>query len=639
MRWPFRRSSGEASSPATQAEQSEGQQSEVQDTAPAVERVAGRTAAWRDLPGGLPVLGAMPSTMEAGFSRTLPSRWHTPPALGPLGHDVRTDVPGGLVSGVARTVDPLDTRPADFVWRLPDPAESATAPLGGVRALTQAESGQGPAGAWPRITAMPRVTAVTTATSTSLPASPVAAQQSATTSSQSSALPAEPSVPSSASATEPSTGTGVRSLSPLVGGTTQTRQALPDAEAAVEARDPRPVPADVTDGPTAAAPDRGVHAEPNPGTPESPPDAPGAGLGTLFTPREARSGSDSQGSAPAVAPLVSRNPLPRASAQPLVDGPGAQASAANGDPSVHGSDVTPNAPVDLPRNDVAGSARADTDANTAAAADASYGPVAGSDAAMQNAEAPASASELDDGSQGASTAAAPAPGQSGAEPQATRQTAAQPTATTPTPPAPSPPPTRTAPLVSATRFVPAAAPISVLQPPTAPVDQPVREAESVIGGYATAAAASGAVPAAVLPGAASAAQAPVSASLASAATSAATALATMTGAAPSRPGSPRAQAAGAVGRARGELSAFSDAASAIEGSAFGDSANELGRMISRPGPSAPGAARSPVAAATAPHDPAALDVLARQLYGRFSRHLAGELLIDRERSQFLTDLH
>jgi hypothetical protein len=40
----------------------------------------------------------------------------------------------------------------------------------------------------------------------------------------------------------------------------------------------------------------------------------------------------------------------------------------------------------------------------------------------------------------------------------------------------------------------------------------------------------------------------------------------------------------------------------------------------------------------AQHDPAALDSLARQLYGRFSRHLAGELLIDRERSQFLTDL-
>ncbi len=62
-------------------------------------------------------------------------------------------------------------------------------------------------------------------------------------------------------------------------------------------------------------------------------------------------------------------------------------------------------------------------------------------------------------------------------------------------------------------------------------------------------------------------------------------------------------------------------------------------MISRPGPSAPGAARPPAAATTTPHDPAALDVLARQLYGRFTRHLAGELLIDRERSQFLTDLH
>jgi hypothetical protein len=51
-----------------------------------------------------------------------------------------------------------------------------------------------------------------------------------------------------------------------------------------------------------------------------------------------------------------------------------------------------------------------------------------------------------------------------------------------------------------------------------------------------------------------------------------------------------------------------------------------------PGPAA-------TATAAAPHDPAALDALARQLYGRFSRHLAGELLVDRERSQFLTDLH
>jgi len=57
----------------------------------------------------------------------------------------------------------------------------------------------------------------------------------------------------------------------------------------------------------------------------------------------------------------------------------------------------------------------------------------------------------------------------------------------------------------------------------------------------------------------------------------------------------------------------------------------------------PTSGSGPAAAPDAPsssraEDPAALDTLARQLYGRFSRHLAGELLIDRERSQFLTDL-
>jgi hypothetical protein len=59
--------------------------------------------------------------------------------------------------------------------------------------------------------------------------------------------------------------------------------------------------------------------------------------------------------------------------------------------------------------------------------------------------------------------------------------------------------------------------------------------------------------------------------------------------------------------------------------------------------SAASAATSASASAPAPTSPtatdhAALDTLARQLYGRFSRHLAGELLIDRERAQFLTDL-
>ncbi len=56
------------------------------------------------------------------------------------------------------------------------------------------------------------------------------------------------------------------------------------------------------------------------------------------------------------------------------------------------------------------------------------------------------------------------------------------------------------------------------------------------------------------------------------------------------------------------------------------------------GSSASAASGSPSSSSARHEDPAALDSLARQLYGRFSRHLAGELLIDRERSQFLTDL-
>ena len=65
----FRRAPGDTSSPATQSDQSE-----TQDVAPAVESAAVQTAAWRELPGGMTVLGTMPATMEAGFSRTLPSR-------------------------------------------------------------------------------------------------------------------------------------------------------------------------------------------------------------------------------------------------------------------------------------------------------------------------------------------------------------------------------------------------------------------------------------------------------------------------------------------------------------------------------------------------------------------------------------
>jgi hypothetical protein len=82
------------------------------------------------------------------------------------------------------------------------------------------------------------------------------------------------------------------------------------------------------------------------------------------------------------------------------------------------------------------------------------------------------------------------------------------------------------------------------------------------------------------------------------------------------------------------LGALAAPASAIEEAV--SAAGSAGAIASGSAPAAPTTATT---AAVAPHDPAALDALARQLYGRFSRHLAGELLIDRERSQFLTDLH
>ena len=69
-----------------------------------------------------------------------------------------------------------------------------------------------------------------------------------------------------------------------------------------------------------------------------------------------------------------------------------------------------------------------------------------------------------------------------------------------------------------------------------------------------------------------------------------------------------------------------------------DSALPLRARADQNAASALTAVGSTIAVAATAHDPAVLDSLARQLYGRFSRHLAGELLIDRERAQFLTDL-
>jgi hypothetical protein len=107
------------------------------------------------------------------------------------------------------------------------------------------------------------------------------------------------------------------------------------------------------------------------------------------------------------------------------------------------------------------------------------------------------------------------------------------------------------------------------------------------------------------------------------------------------PQSPTAQGAQApAGQSPAAQSPIAQAAQGVLGIASqlpavfgGGSAGASGPAASS-GPSASAASGPP----SQSEDPAALDSLARQLYGRFSRHLAGELLIDRERSQFLTDL-
>jgi hypothetical protein len=158
----------------------------------------------------------------------------------------------------------------------------------------------------------------------------------------------------------------------------------------------------------------------------------------------------------------------------------------------------------------------------------------------------------------------------------------------------------------------------VLQAPTAPVDQPLRAAESVVGSFAGVFTNSPSIPA-----------------TASAATQSVT---------PSR-ANPIPNTAPFQAPASQAFSGLNNAirTAAHQPSASVPTAPDRTGATSRAthAPSS-GQDTAPVhrahTASAAADDPAALDTLARQLYGRFSRHLAGELLIDRERSQFLTDL-
>src|SRR6266567_3212491 len=65
---------------------------------------AARGGAWREVHPLAPTLGAQPTAGSIRFARTLPSRWRQAPVLGQLGHDMPSEAPAGLISGLARSV-------------------------------------------------------------------------------------------------------------------------------------------------------------------------------------------------------------------------------------------------------------------------------------------------------------------------------------------------------------------------------------------------------------------------------------------------------------------------------------------------------------------------------------------------------
>lgn len=109
MRWPFMnwlRGAPGRDDPAPDAlESAPGALESVPFAAPdpaADARVEPRPAAWRELPPVQRTFGAAPLTAPTtAFARDLASRREPDPILEPLGHDVTSDGPAGLVSGIA----------------------------------------------------------------------------------------------------------------------------------------------------------------------------------------------------------------------------------------------------------------------------------------------------------------------------------------------------------------------------------------------------------------------------------------------------------------------------------------------------------------------------------------------------------
>ncbi len=593
MRWPFRRA---------QAQQA----SQGLEVPPPLQ-----VPAWQRLSGGLSTLGPMPTTLDTAFSDTLPTRWRTASALRPLGHDVRTDVPGGLVSGVAQTVGPRDTRPADLVWRVAallgaaagqDPAEAvtktaaktaqkipATAPTAIVPPTrTPPAGGRMPdgltvTGALGRV---PTAADTVKGTASGSPVSPSTARRSTPTAMSPESAPASKTSKTSGGDQPAEPGAGPQTSVPPVeadasapAGTAETRQVSQDATA-VESREPRPVPADVTDGPPRAAPDQGVNAEPRPVTLASPPSSPITGAGGLLTPREARPGPDPLGSAPAVAPLVAHDPIAR---------------------TVRADAAAASRSTDSGRTVTAGSPQVSQ----------ASGPVKPPRSAARGAEQKADVQHL-----------------SGSEP-------------TPTPsPMAAPGPSGIAPLVSAVRTIAAASPISILRAPAAPAGQPIRDAASIADTFAVPAhgAPASELPVSMRLSAPGGQPSPVSQTSSSPLSTPSRSLLSVSTRQPPVPQRRTLSVSGGQPPSLPHLSTPDGQAApspAPPTPAPTHVSTSNGHASASPTPSPP---PSSPPLSSPPEDPAALDALARQLYGRFSRHLAGELLIDRERAQFLTDL-
>ncbi len=128
MRWPLRsrataRPEGKSRPEAT-ARPDGTRQAERKGSGRDVERPFGQ---WRALPAVARVLGSPPTADSRGFVRTLPSRWQQAAVLAPLGHDVTTAAPGGLVSGLGRCTDPSISGPAARQRPGTAPGDAATA--------------------------------------------------------------------------------------------------------------------------------------------------------------------------------------------------------------------------------------------------------------------------------------------------------------------------------------------------------------------------------------------------------------------------------------------------------------------------------------------------------------------------------